>query len=125
MAVHTNKISTGPISSIAIEHQSTWLQGAAQTLVICVAFGGSLGHGYQYRPSLGKNMDSEMAFNDHTVQSITMAPANSTSYLHQCGPSLQPCPWTSAWLKVVAQTMGIHVAFSGDFRTPIAQTWPQ
>lgn len=111
---------------MAHEHQSTWLQGATQTSVIYVAFGGSLGHGYQYKPSLGKTMNSEMAFNDHTVQSIPMAPANSASHLHQCGPSLPSCPWTSAWLKGVAQTMDIHVAFSGDFRTPTsAQAWPQ
>lgn len=56
------------------EYRPTWVLDAAQTSVICFAFGGSLGHRYQYRPSFGKTMDPEMAFSGCTVQNIAMAP---------------------------------------------------
>lgn len=83
--VHSDQY--GPSGSTAPSSQtSTWFLATAGTTDIYKTFGGSTGHGHQYRPTCSKTVDTDIVLSSFTGLGIPKNLGVSRGHPHWCGP---------------------------------------
>lgn len=111
VATWTRNISTDPLQWDHRPRHGPWrqhgpwtstrLQDAAQTIDICLAFGGNIDHGQQHN---GSNRTTDPG----------VALSGSRDHTHQHGLRQLLRPFTSTWPSAVARLMDISMASCGS-----------